>query len=62
LPWPSPLFRRVVGRFPAAIVQDDDDRIDIVRAVWSDQMADTERLLDAFAEASPALAPDRAVA
>lgn len=30
-------------------LQDADDRIDIVRAVWTDQLADTERLLDAFA-------------
>lgn len=29
-------------------LQDADDRIDIVRAVWNDQLADTERLLDAF--------------
>jgi hypothetical protein len=32
-------------------LQDDEDRIDIVRAVWNDQLADTERLLDAFATA-----------
>ncbi|TPW74239.1 flavin-containing monooxygenase [Schumannella soli] len=32
-------------------LQDDDDRIDIVRAVWNEQLADTERLLDAFASA-----------
>jgi hypothetical protein len=31
-----------------AELQDADDRIDIVRAVWNDQLADTERLLDAF--------------
>lgn len=39
-----------------AALQDDDDRIDIVRAVWNDQLADTERLLDAFAlaQAEPA--------
>ncbi|WP_203579163.1 flavin-containing monooxygenase [Microbacterium hibisci] len=32
-------------------LQDDEHRIDIVRAIWNDQMADTERLLDAFAAA-----------
>lgn len=32
-------------------LQDVEHRIDIVRAVWNDQMADTERLLDAFAAA-----------
>jgi cation diffusion facilitator CzcD-associated flavoprotein CzcO len=31
-----------------ADLQQADDRIDIVRAIWSDQLADTERLLDAF--------------
>jgi hypothetical protein len=30
-------------------LQQADDRIDIVRNVWNDQMADTERLLDAYA-------------
>jgi hypothetical protein len=30
-------------------LQEADDRIDIVRNVWNDQMADTERLLDALA-------------
>ncbi|NQX26568.1 NAD(P)-binding domain-containing protein [Microbacteriaceae bacterium VKM Ac-2854] len=29
-------------------LQESDDRIDIVRAVWNEQMADTARLLDAF--------------
>lgn len=33
-------------------LQDDEDRIDIVRVTWLDQMADTERLLDAYAAAS----------
>jgi hypothetical protein len=31
-----------------AELQEADDRIDIVRAIWADQLADTERLLDAF--------------
>lgn len=43
-----------VERYLAAL-QDADDRIDIVRAVWNEQMADTERLLDAFAEANASL-------
>jgi hypothetical protein len=30
-------------------LQEADDRIDIVRNIWNDQMADTERLLDALA-------------
>ncbi|MFF8186970.1 flavin-containing monooxygenase [Microbacterium sp. NPDC016588] len=30
-------------------LQEADDRIDIVRAVWNDQLTDTERLLDAYA-------------
>lgn len=29
-------------------LQEEDDRIDIVRNVWDDQMADRVRLLDAF--------------
>ena len=32
-----------------ADLQQADDRIDIVRAIWNDQLADTERLIDAFA-------------
>jgi cation diffusion facilitator CzcD-associated flavoprotein CzcO len=36
-----------VERFLAGL-QEADDRIDIVRAVWNDQMADTHRLIDAF--------------
>ena len=36
-----------VERYLAGL-QDADDRIDIVRAVWNDQMADTHRLIDAF--------------
>jgi cation diffusion facilitator CzcD-associated flavoprotein CzcO len=32
-----------------ASLQEADDRIDIVRAVWNEQLADTERVLDAFA-------------
>lgn len=40
-------------------LQEPEDRIDIVRPIWLDQLADTERLLDAFAyrsvrEPSPA--------
>lgn len=31
-----------------ATLQEADDRIDIVRAVWNEQLADTERVLDAF--------------
>jgi hypothetical protein len=50
-----------VERYLSAL-QEDDDRIDIVRAVWNEQMADTERLLDAFASANAASAADRAVA
>lgn len=34
-------------------LQEADDRIDIVRATWNEQMADTTRLLDAFARARP---------
>lgn len=34
-----------------AALQIADDRIDIVRAIWEEQMADTRRLLDAFAKA-----------
>jgi hypothetical protein len=34
-------------------LQQADDRIDIVRNVWNDQMADTERLLDAYAVIRP---------
>ncbi|MFC9555720.1 flavin-containing monooxygenase [Rhodococcus sp. NPDC056960] len=37
-----------------ATVQEPELRVDIVRAIWNDQMADTERLLTALA-ASPAL-------
>ncbi|MGP0224053.1 flavin-containing monooxygenase [Paenarthrobacter sp. NCHU4564] len=32
-------------------LQQADDRIDIVRAIWEDQIADTHRLLDAYPEA-----------
>jgi hypothetical protein len=31
-----------------ARLREADDRIDIDRAVWNDQMADTHRLIDAF--------------
>ena len=34
-------------------LQEADDRIDIVRAIWNEQMADTARLLDAFGRARP---------
>ncbi|RII95432.1 NAD(P)/FAD-dependent oxidoreductase [Clavibacter michiganensis] len=34
-------------------LQEADDRIDIVRAVWNDQMADTARLLGAFSLSLP---------
>lgn len=34
-------------------LREPEDRIDIVRAIWNEQMADTERLLDAFALARP---------
>lgn len=50
-----------VERYLSAL-QEDDDRIDIVRAVWNGQMTDTERLLDAFASANAASVADRAVA
>ncbi|WP_036318416.1 hypothetical protein [Microbacterium sp. B24] len=30
-------------------LQEADDRVDIVRVTWLEQLADTERLLDAFA-------------
>ena len=50
-----------VERYVAAL-QDDEDRIDIVRAVWNEQMDDTTRLLDAFAEASVVREGERAVA
>jgi hypothetical protein len=36
-----------------ATMQDPELRIDIVRAIWNEQMADTERLLSAL-EAAPA--------
>ncbi|MCW3492571.1 flavin-containing monooxygenase [Microbacterium sp. SSM24] len=32
-------------------LQNEEHRIDIVRAIWNDQMADTDRLLDAFSAA-----------
>jgi len=32
-------------------LQEPDDRIDIVRAIWEEQLADTRRLLDAFPQA-----------
>ena len=32
-------------------LQEADDRIDIVRAIWEEQLADTRRLLDAFPQA-----------
>jgi cation diffusion facilitator CzcD-associated flavoprotein CzcO len=38
-------------------LQDSEDRIDIVRAIWEDQMQDTERLLNAFAAAQAAPLP-----
>ncbi|BAK35452.1 flavin-containing monooxygenase [Microlunatus phosphovorus NM-1] len=34
-------------------LQQPDDRIDIIRNVWNEQMADTERLLDAYAVIRP---------
>ena len=34
-------------------LQEADDRIDIVRDTWNRQMADTERLLDAYAVIRP---------
>ena len=57
----GPARVRRLDRYLGAL-QETETRIDIVRAVWNDQMADTERLLDAFAEASPALAGEWAVA
>jgi hypothetical protein len=41
-----------IERYVAGL-QDADDRIDIVRAVWNDQMANTHRLIDAFSLAQP---------
>ncbi|WP_159502300.1 NAD(P)/FAD-dependent oxidoreductase [Microbacterium sp. 18062] len=43
----SPAGFAAVQEYLAAL-QDADDRIDIVRAVWNEQLADTERILDAF--------------
>ena len=39
-----------VGAYLSAL-QEPEDRIDIVRADWDAQMADTDRLLDAFVRA-----------
>ncbi len=41
-------------------LQQADDRIDIVRNTWNEQMADTERLLDAYAMIRPTKAADPA--
>ena len=38
-------------------LQESEDRIDIVRAIWEEQMADTERLLAAFAAAQTPAVP-----
>ena len=40
-----------------ATVQQPELRIDVVRATWNDQMADTERLLGALAAAAAAQVP-----
>ncbi|MFC6354623.1 flavin-containing monooxygenase [Luethyella okanaganae] len=45
-----------------AELQEADDRIDIVRAIWNDQIADTERLLDAFTLSRDTAAPPGASA
>ena len=37
-----------------AALQEPDDRIDIVRSVWEDQLADTDRLLAAYSSAEHA--------
>lgn len=42
-----------------ATVQDPELRIDIVRAIWNDQMKDTERLLGALEAAPAARVPNR---
>ena len=42
-------------------LQEADDRIDIVRNIWNDQLSDTERLLDAFEHARPANGGRRAI-
>jgi hypothetical protein len=42
-------------------LQEADDRIDIVRNIWIDQLSDTERLLDAFEHARPAKGGRRAI-
>ena len=39
-----------VGAYLSAL-QEPEDRIDIIRVDWDQQMADTERLLDAFEQA-----------
>lgn len=41
-------------------LQQPDDRIDIVRNTWNEQMADTERLLDAYAMIRPTKPADPA--
>lgn len=43
-------------------LQEPDDRIDIVRAIWNDQLIDTDRLLDAFAASHAAETLESAVA
>jgi hypothetical protein len=40
-------FNAAAPAYPSALLQ-PEDRIDIVRDVWLRQLADTERLLDAF--------------
>jgi hypothetical protein len=42
-----------------ATVQEPEQRIDVVRAAWNDQMADTERLLGALEAVPAAQVPSR---
>lgn len=42
-------------------LQQAEDRIDIVRAIWNEQMADTARLLDAFDRTRPVTEPEHEV-
>ena len=53
------LHEAAPGRFAGvqsylANLQEADDRIDIVRTIWNEQLADTERLLNAFQAAQHA--------
>lgn len=43
-------------------LQEADDRIDIVRAIWEDRMADTGRLLHAFTRHPASRVPEHSAA